>query len=116
MIDVSHLEQEISVSKSVSQKQKLVLPFLLLFVANEIRPMKVNVQNVGMSFVQNERNTLYQRDIIHSLIYDKDRVSFFPGRCFSGKISCLCFHPNSHQALQLEQLEQRFSFFSTIVP
>ena len=88
---------------------------LLLFFANEVQSIKVNVQSVWVPFVQNERNTLYQRDIIHSLIFDKDRVFFFPGRFFSPSIFCQCFHRHSRQALQLEQLEHTFSFFSIIV-
>ena len=40
VIIVSHPKQEISVSKPVSQQQKLILSFLLLFVANEVQPVK----------------------------------------------------------------------------
>ena len=44
---------------------------------NEVQIMKANVQSVVVSFVQNERNTLYQIDVIHLLICDKDRIFFF---------------------------------------
>ena len=116
VLTVSHLKQEISVSKSVSKQQKSAVLFLLMLVANELQPMKVNVQCIGVSFVQNERNTLYHRDEIYSLICDKDRISFFPGIISSPKIFCLCFHSNSRQALQLERLEDTLSFFLTTVP
>ena len=35
--------------------------------------------------MQNEKNVLYQRDVIHSLICDKDRICLIPGRFFSPK-------------------------------
>ena len=40
-------------------------------------PMKANVQSVVVSFVQNERNTLSEIDVIHLLICDKDRIFSF---------------------------------------
>ena len=44
--------------------------------------MKATVQSVVVSFVQNERNTLYQIDVTHLLICDKGSI-FFLGRSFS---------------------------------
>ena len=70
VIAANHLKQEISVSKRVFQQGKL------LFVTNEVQLMKAKVQSVVVSFVQNERNTLYQIDVIHLLICDKDRIFF----------------------------------------
>ena len=107
------------------QIAKSALLFLLLFVANEVQLMKANVQSVVVSFVQNEsvvvsfvqnesvvvsfvqngRNTLYQIDVMHLLICDKDRIFFFLGRSFSPKIFCLCLHSPLCQAYFL--LSQR---------
>ena len=44
--------------------------------------MKANVQSVVVSFAQNERNTLYQIDVIHQLICDKDRIFFLSWKIF----------------------------------
>ena len=76
--------------------------------------MKANVQSVVVSFVQNKRNMLYQIDVIHLLICDKDHIFFFLGRSFSPKIFCLCLHSPLCQAL-LIKLEHIFSSFSTRV-
>ena len=84
LIAANHLKQEISVSKPVFQQGKSALSFLL-FVANEVQLMKANVQSVVVSFAQNERNTLYQIDVIHLLICDKEHIFFFLGRSFSPK-------------------------------
>ena len=115
VIAANHLKQEMSVSKRVFQQGKSALSFLLLFVASEVQLMKANVQSVVVSFVQNERNTLYQIDVIHLLICDKDRIFFFLGRSFSPKIFYLCLHSPLCQAL-LIKLEHIFSSFSTRVP
>ena len=107
VIAANHLKQEISVSKRVFQQGKSALSFLLLFVANEVQLMKANVQSVVVSFVQNERNTLHQIDVIHLLIFDKDCIFFFLERSFSPKIFCLCLHSPLYQAL-LIKLEHIF--------
>ena len=44
--------------------------------------MKANVRSIVVSFVQNERNTLYQIDVIHLLICDKDRIFFLSWKIF----------------------------------
>ena len=81
---------------------------------NEFQLMKAKVQSIVVSFVQNERNTLYRIDVIHLLICDKDRILFFLGISFSPKIFCLCLHSPFFQAL-LIKLEHIFSSFSTRV-
>ena len=85
-------------SKRAFQQGNSALSFLLLFIANEVQLMKANVQSVVVSFVQNERDTLYQIDVIDLLICDKDRIFFFLGRSFSPKIFCLCLHSPLCQA------------------
>ena len=87
-----------SVQKRVFQQGKPAHWFFLMFVANEVQLMKANVQSVVVSFVQNERNILCQKDVIHLLICDKDRIFFFLGRSFSPKIFCLCVHSPLCQA------------------
>lgn len=58
--------------------------------------MKVNVQSVRNTL---KRNTLHQKEVIHSLTCDKDRIFSFPGIIFSSKISYLCFYPHFRQTL-----------------
>ena len=82
VIAANHLEQEISVSKKVFQQGKSALSSLLWFVANEAQLMRAHVPSVVVSFVQNERYTLYQIDVIHLLIFDKDRIFFLSWTIF----------------------------------
>ena len=82
VIAANHLKQEISASKPIFQQGKSALSFSLLFVANEVQLMKANIQSVVESFVQNARNALYQIDVIHLLICDKDRIFFLSWKIF----------------------------------
>ena len=109
-------KKNISVKTSLSAAEVVSLIFVVV-------PCKWGLKNEGKCskhwcvIRSNERNTLYQKKVIHSLICNTDCIFFFHGRFFSPKISCLCFRPHFCQGLQLKHLEHTFSFFfSTIGP